>query len=272
MHHWFIGDIHGCYDALVRLEARIEQRSGSLAAEPHIVSLGDMVDRGPDSAQVVKHFRERAGQGTHSAILGNHEEMMLRVVHQTVPEAFRDRPLPRHVIPGEDLRRRSPRGPMLTRTEFHELNRLLWQSQGGTPALRSWGQDPTQPSSWRIDEDDLGFLCGLPLIFECDSAVATHALASAEDLLLLRATTYATPTGAMNPREAETYQAVLWRRSLPRHRPDAKTHVSGHTPLRRPRRYRKRGLVRVDTGACFDRRLTAWCAELDETLSVPTHD
>lgn len=270
VHHWFVGDIHGCYDALRRLEDRLAAHSEARGATSHVVSVGDLIDRGPQSAQVVQHFRRGSEAGTHSAILGNHEDFLLRCVHTAVPESFGGVPLPRWITTIDAQRSRSPRGSWLTRPEFVEMGRLMWQSQGGTPTLASWGQDPARPQSWRIPQEDLAYLCGLPLIYECVTAVATHALATGEELLLLRALKLANPAHDVQPTDTEydTFQSVLWRRGLPKMRPDSKLHISGHTPLRRVRRYRQRGLIRVDTGACFGRRLSAFCPELDESMSV----
>ena len=44
-----IGDIHGCYDELLEL---FDVRS--LADDRHVVSVGDLVDRGPDPGAVVR--------------------------------------------------------------------------------------------------------------------------------------------------------------------------------------------------------------------------
>lgn len=62
-----IGDIHGCIDELNDLCA--------LVGPDHVVSVGDMVDRGPDSQAVWRFFRERDDA---TAILGNHEQKCLR--------------------------------------------------------------------------------------------------------------------------------------------------------------------------------------------------
>lgn len=72
-----IGDIHGCFDELLRLVAR-----AGLSGEDLIVSVGDMVDRGPRSFDVVKFFQEDPVH--RKALLGNHEEKHLR---GTRPEA-----------------------------------------------------------------------------------------------------------------------------------------------------------------------------------------
>src|SRR5215210_2811078 len=76
-----IGDIHGRLDLLERLLARIE---ADIAARPprrnFIVFLGDLVDRGPESAQVVDRLlRYRPANARPIFRAGNHEEVMLRM-------------------------------------------------------------------------------------------------------------------------------------------------------------------------------------------------
>lgn len=74
-----IGDIHGRLDLLDDLIARIRaDDAGRGPAETTIIVLGDLVDRGPQSAQVVARLREvAAGGGTIRFLLGNHEEIFL---------------------------------------------------------------------------------------------------------------------------------------------------------------------------------------------------
>jgi serine/threonine protein phosphatase 1 len=74
-----IGDIHGRADLLGQLLALIAQ--DHLARPPlplHIVLLGDLIDRGPESAQVIDHAMSLAGAGDHVHFLkGNHEEVFV---------------------------------------------------------------------------------------------------------------------------------------------------------------------------------------------------
>ncbi len=70
-----IGDIHGCSVALDALLAAIEP-----GPEDLIVTLGDYVDRGPDSRGVIDRLIELGGQTRLVCLMGNHEEMMLEVV------------------------------------------------------------------------------------------------------------------------------------------------------------------------------------------------
>lgn len=73
-----IGDIHGRYDLLCRMIARIEaDEAGRPAAETTVILLGDLVDRGPDSAGVIATAREWAKRRNVRILAGNHEEMFL---------------------------------------------------------------------------------------------------------------------------------------------------------------------------------------------------
>lgn len=70
-----IGDIHGCASAL---EALIKQMSPK--QDDIVVTLGDYVDRGPDSKGVIDQLIRLAKQTQMVGILGNHEEMMMDVI------------------------------------------------------------------------------------------------------------------------------------------------------------------------------------------------
>lgn len=74
-----IGDIHGRNDLLQQLLAKIVRDDGERgAAESEIIFLGDLVDRGPDSAGVLDtamQLKEKAGNVRF--LMGNHEEVYL---------------------------------------------------------------------------------------------------------------------------------------------------------------------------------------------------
>lgn len=73
-----IGDIHGCRDELEQLFGLIDSDSQSFAGHTHLIFLGDLVDRGPDSAGVVEIVRRCTIPGSPCHVLmGNHEEAML---------------------------------------------------------------------------------------------------------------------------------------------------------------------------------------------------
>ncbi len=74
-----IGDVHGRADLLGQLLSLIEQDHLGRAPLPlHIIFLGDLIDRGPDSAQVINHAIDLAQVGDHvHFIKGNHEEVFV---------------------------------------------------------------------------------------------------------------------------------------------------------------------------------------------------
>lgn len=66
VHTLVVGDIHGCYDELLALMVLAD-----LAESDRIVSVGDLIDRGPKSWEVVDFFRSRPE--SRFAVRGNHE-------------------------------------------------------------------------------------------------------------------------------------------------------------------------------------------------------
>lgn len=91
--YYAIGDIHGEMDLLERLYARIERRHRT---EYHTkacvyVHLGDYVDRGPKSFEVVKKLIQMQENTFEKVIClkGNHEQMMLDAVQKADNRAYR---------------------------------------------------------------------------------------------------------------------------------------------------------------------------------------
>lgn len=74
-----IGDVHGRLDLLTGLLDQVDRDdAGRGAARTRIVFLGDLVDRGPQSAQVIEHVLTRDWGGRPVTVLqGNHEEVFL---------------------------------------------------------------------------------------------------------------------------------------------------------------------------------------------------
>jgi serine/threonine protein phosphatase 1 len=159
-----IGDVHGCADRLWDLHRQIAaDLKASPAERPLLLHLGDYVDRGPDSAGVVR--RLAAGPvlpGVPMVCLrGNHEQMLLDAL------AF-----------GDDVG-------------------AHWLRNGGDKALGSWGTSGFQtPAEWRTAlAAELPFINALALYYQVDGYVFVHAglrpgvtLAkqSDEDLLWIR--------------------------------------------------------------------------------------
>lgn len=75
-----IGDIHGCAAALRGLLALIRPRPLDL-----IVTLGDYVDRGPDSRGVIDQLIDLGGRCRYVPILGNHDEVFRDVLGGASP-------------------------------------------------------------------------------------------------------------------------------------------------------------------------------------------
>lgn len=107
---YVIGDIHGRADLLGRLLEEIHRDVETLPQQKTLlVFLGDLIDRGPNSAEVVERLRTYRRSGIRAVfLLGNHEEVLLRIVAgegQLIPS---------------------------------------WLGFGGAQCLRSYGADPQQ--------------------------------------------------------------------------------------------------------------------------------
>lgn len=79
-----IGDIHGDIHALQRVVDRLPP----LSTDDTVLFLGDYVDRGPHSAEVVAFVRRMTEEGPAKvvALRGNHEDAWLRVIDSGWPE------------------------------------------------------------------------------------------------------------------------------------------------------------------------------------------
>jgi serine/threonine protein phosphatase 1 len=79
MRVYAIGDIHGRHDLLVQLLAQIEADDAVRGpAESQIIFLGDLVDRGPDSATVIETAKALGDSGRRVRyLMGNHEEVFV---------------------------------------------------------------------------------------------------------------------------------------------------------------------------------------------------
>jgi serine/threonine protein phosphatase 1 len=76
-----IGDIHGQRDLFAALAAAIDvEDTARPAAETTVLLLGDLVDRGPDSAGVIEDAMRWSHERTVRLIAGNHEELFLHAL------------------------------------------------------------------------------------------------------------------------------------------------------------------------------------------------
>jgi serine/threonine protein phosphatase 1 len=141
--HLAVGDIHGCHNALMTLMDFVAP-----SRDDTIVTLGDYVDRGPNSAAVIESLIDLDKNHKLIPLRGNHEVMML------------------------DSRDMS--------SWFHS-----WLSYGGRETLESYSLAANVAESIsRIPEAHLDFLANRLLpYFECESHLFVHAHADADKAL-----------------------------------------------------------------------------------------
>jgi len=136
-----IGDIHGCSRAL---ETLLE----AIAPEPDevIVSLGDYVNRGPDSRGVLVQLIALERQCSLIPLLGNHDQMLLQV--------------------------------LLDARAGHPRALSSWLQMGGVATLASYGTSPAQITGadlMRIPADHVAFLEHCRDYHESETHIFIHA-------------------------------------------------------------------------------------------------
>src|SRR3954453_11993512 len=84
---YVIGDIHGRFDLLEDLLAKIHaELQPRPITKALLVFVGDLIDRGPASAQVLERLRTYSRPGIETVfLLGNHEEVLLRILAGDAP-------------------------------------------------------------------------------------------------------------------------------------------------------------------------------------------
>ncbi|WP_163267666.1 metallophosphoesterase [Chelativorans alearense] len=212
-----VGDVHGCLEQLLDLEQKIAMDAQTLPGKKLIVMLGDYVDRGPASSQVLDHLEGRPPAGFERICLtGNHELLMLAYLEGRCALS-------------------------------------QWLELGAGTTLLSYGIDHDrlshvyrQPSEIdtvirkAIPRSHIAFLRSLPVLVETPRLVFVHAgfrpdvpldRQSDDQLVSIRSPFYE--------------RAHLLERIV----------VHGHTPVSEPRLEGKR--CNIDTGACLGGPLTA---------------
>ncbi len=128
-----IGDIHGCDAQLANLyEIIAEDLAHRPVDEPVLLHIGDYVDRGADTAGVLRRLLRGSPVAGMTVVnlVGNHDETLLNALSGDRPAA------------------------------------TDWLFAGGRPALESYGIDPDSPrESWpeNVPPDHLNFLRNLTL-------------------------------------------------------------------------------------------------------------
>ncbi len=127
-----IGDIHGCFPKVKYLLKRLPINWKT----DILVFLGDYVDRGPESCQVLELMLtlNESYPGQIIFLKGNHEEMFLRYIEGDLPE--------------------------------------LYLSIGGGETLKSYPGEKQRP---KIPDTHITFLKNLRLYYETDKYIFVHA-------------------------------------------------------------------------------------------------
>lgn len=281
---YIIGDLHGCYHEMQRLEKKIYEHAARHHWSPLFISVGDLIDRGPDSSKIIEHFRNGFIAGTHLSVCGNHEMEFLRQIESLRPD-FWDNGLrwPRFIRRvSDDLSQTRQRYARHKTLRQHRSSILRsWLKQGGTETLLSYDCHPDYPDHWDFPNGHLDFMVSMPLIWEDSSVIVTHALAHLGDLNHLRQQQHAgllaplpSPEGSVQSEDKSIRNAaisLLWSRLPPDGRLHPyKTHISGHTPLKRPGVSQQHGLIQLDTGCVYGQYLTAWCPQTESFIFEPS--
>lgn len=218
-----IGDVHGQRDMLRQAHARIaadRQRCGDPDAP--LVHLGDLCDRGPDTAGVIADILDGLADGRPWHVLrGNHD-----------------------LIFSDFLEMEDAGDPRADRADF-----WLSPNMGGIETLASYGvlASRAQPlfdiqaeALAAIPADHRALLRDLPYLFETDDLLCVHA-----------GIRPGVPIAAQDPED------LVWIRYefLDDRRDHGKLVVHGHTPTRQPEHHGNR--VNLDTGAGYGRPITA---------------
>jgi len=236
MKHYVIGDVHGHYNTLLALVDKLPK-------DIRLIFVGDLIDRGPKSMEVVKFVRE----GGHLCVRGNHEELMVKDSTYILNAYHKNRPL--------DL--------------FG-----IWMDNGGVQTLVSYGLIQKQgdtyekvehvESTLKKFEDDITWMQSLPLSVELDIShpsgnrvVISHACIGS--------------VWHLRDKEESTFREyALWNRKTP---PEDMPifNIFGHTPVEFSVEIEDH-YVNVDTGCYVNEygygELSAYCVETGEVVKV----
>lgn len=81
MRYYAIADLHGRFDLLEKAHNLILDTHTS--DEPyHIITMGDYIDRGPDSRLIIEYLMNESSGNTFISLKGNHEDMMVQTIRK----------------------------------------------------------------------------------------------------------------------------------------------------------------------------------------------
>ena len=219
-----IGDLHGMADLLTAMLALIADQPK--AATARIVCVGDMIDRGPNSAAVLNTLRAwcHAAPARHICLMGNHERMLLDFLAD----------------PARDGKRWIAAGGAETLISYGLTARI----DAATPAARFAALADALRRA--LPDGMLDWLTTLPLSWQDGGLGVVHA--SADPAL---------------PLAGQPAAALLWghRQFHVTPRPDGLWIAHGHTIV--PKVQIADGRIAVDTGAYRTGRLSALWLDSD---------
>ena len=226
-----IGDVHGCLEELDELLQKLELRPG----RDRLVLAGDLLDRGPDPAGVVRRARELGAEG----VMGNHEHKHLRFRQHEA----RSRGEPGYVNPMAPLGEpQLGQHRSLTEDDWAYLARLpIWLRLAPDWVLVHAGFEPIRP----LDQQHEAACLRVRYVDERGRAVPLKRKGDK-------------PEGSVR-------WATLWKG------PDSVVYGHAVYDRRDPRADAPSPGVRclgIDTGCCFGGRLTALVLPSLETVQV----
>lgn len=212
--YFVVGDIHGMHHQLTQLLERAKGRISRDMSWNVLVFLGDYVDRGPQSAQVVDTIMElQRKPGIWKEVIalrGNHEQMMVDAVKTGDPQ-----------------------------------DHFFWTRNGGRDTMNSYGVQNT----WDVPKEPVEWMAGLPtryidkenrVIFVHGGFFPSQYPEFSDDVAMWTRT----ETFFNSPNGVEWNNPML----------DGYTVFHGHTPQnyepgQKP--YHDSRRINLDTGACF---------------------
>lgn len=233
---YVIGDVHGNYKSLQKLKSELNENS-------ELIFVGDLVDRGKSSREVVKFVRENE----YKCTLGNHEFMMIDYGESFIKE------YPNRV----------------------PLNYIAsWLSCGGKETLLSYELIKIEDDRVVINEDsryfddfisDINWMKNLPLYIEFEENISNKKVVVSHSCI----------SNVWEKRDNKEFadmfeEYALW------YRDEASIdseifNIFGHTPIEFGADIKKH-YANIDTG-CFIKNedfgiLSAFCIENQEVISV----